>query len=310
MTEMSKRILTAEESRRVQLKNSEAEMIARPTMTFWQGARRRLFRNPVAVFSLFLLAFLICMVIIGPGLDGQNYTQIAASQKNAAPNALNWFGTDALGRDLFSRIWIGAKLSLLVALVCSAIQIIVGCAYGGIMAYFGGKTDAIMMRILEILNSFPYLLVTLLIMMVIGKNVFGLLVAMCITSWCDTARQIRGQLMQLRESEYVQAARLIGASPARIIMKHLLPNTVGILILDLCSSIPSYIFTEASLSFLGLGLSGDIISLGVLIADGKTKMQFYPWQIFYPALILCIAVLAFNLLGDGLRDAMDPRTQQ
>ena len=171
-----------------------------------------------------------------------------------------------------------------------------------------GTVDSVMMRVIEVITSFPSLLITLLIMMVVGQNVGGLLFAMCITSWCGTARQMRGQLMQLRESEYVQAAQMIGASPVRIIIKHLLPNTVSILILNLCSSIPSYIFTEASLSFLGMGLSSDVISLGVLISQGKAKMDFYPWQLFFPAAVLCIAVLAFNLLGDGLRDALDPRT--
>ena len=173
-----------------------------------------------------------------------------------------------MGRDIFCRVWIGARLSLIVALVCSTIQIVVGCAYGGAMAYFGGTVDSVMMRVIEVITSFPSLLITLLIMMVVGQNVGGLLFAMCITSWCGTARQMRG----------------------------------------LCSSIPSYIFTEASLSFIGMGLSSDVISLGVLISQGKAKMDFYPWQLFFPAAVLCIAVLAFNLLGDGLRDALDPRT--
>lgn len=214
-----------------------------------------------------------------------------------------------MGRDLFSRVWVGAQLSVLIALVCSTIQMIVGCAYGGAMAYFGGTVDNILMRIIEVITSFPSLLITLLIMMVVGKNVGGLLFAMCITSWCGTARSVRGQLMQLRETEYVQAAQMMGASSARVIVKHMLPNTIGILILDLCASIPTYIFTEASLSFLGMGLS-DVISLGVLISEGKAKLSFYPWQLFYPALILCLIVLAFNLLGDALRDALDPRTHR
>jgi oligopeptide transport system permease protein len=186
---------------------------------------------------------------------------------------------------------------------------IVGCAYGGSMAYFGGTVDSIMMRIIEVITSFPSLLITLIIMMVVGKNVGGLLFAMCITSWCGTARSVRAQLMQLRETEYVQAAQMMGASSARVIVKHMLPNTIGILILDLCASIPTYIFTEASLSFLGMGLS-DVISLGVLISEGKAKLSFYPWQLFFPALILCLIVLAFNLLGDALRDALDPRTHR
>ena len=262
-------------------------------------------RRPLLLLGVIVLGCLLC----GPFLPHDPaYMDLSAC--NVPPCREFWFGTDAMGRDLFCRVWIGARLSLLVALVCSFIQIAVGCAYGGAMAYFGGVVDNIMMRILEIVNSFPSLLVTLLIMMVVGKNVGGLLIAMCITSWCGTARQMRGQLMQLRESEYVQAAQMIGASPVRIITKHLLPNTISILILNLCSSIPSYIFTEASLSFLGMGLSSDVISLGVLISEGKAKLSFYPWQLFFPAAVLCLAVLAFNLLGDALRDALDPRTHQ
>ena len=280
MSETAK-FLTPEQAARVDHSRFDAEKIDRPTITYWQGAWRRLKKNPLAVVAMVMLAVVLFFVLLGPTISGQEY---------------------------ICRVWIGARLSLIVALVCSTIQIVVGCAYGGAMAYFGGTVDSVMMRVIEVITSFPSLLITLLIMMVVGQNVGGLLFAMCITSWCGTARQMRGQLMQLRESEYVQAAQMIGASPVRIIIKHLLPNTVSILILNLCSSIPSYIFTEASLSFLGMGLSSDVISLGVLISQGKAKMDFYPWQLFFPAAVLCIAVLAFNLLGDGLRDALDPRT--
>ena len=302
------RILSPEESAPFTEKTAEAEKINHPSITYWQSARYKLMKNSLAIMALIMLGILIFFVVFGPALSGQKYLDIQAKLKNKPPDATFYFGTDSMGRDIFSRVWIGTRLSLLVALVCSFIQILAGCAYGGAMAYFGGKVDSIMMRILEVITSFPSLLVTLLIMMVVGKNVAGLLLAMCITSWCGTARQIRGQLMQLREAEYVQAAQMMGASPVRIISKHLLPNTIGILILNLCSSIPNYIFIEASLSFLGMGLA-DVISLGVLIASGKAKLSFYPWQLFYPAAILCLAVLAFNLLGDALRDALDPRME-
>lgn len=300
--------LTPEQAARVDRSRFDTEKINRPTITYWQGAWRRLKKNPLAVTAMVMLLVIFFFIAFGPTISGQEYIKINAKLKNAAPNAANWFGTDTMGRDIFCRVWVGARLSLLVALVCSTIQVVVGCAYGGVMAYFGGVVDSVMMRIIEVITSFPSLLITLLIMMVVGQNVAGLLFAMCITSWCGTARQIRGQIMQLRESEYVQAAQMIGTSPARIIVKHMLPNTISILILNLCASIPSYIFTEASLSFLGMGLSSDVISLGVLISQGKAKMSFYPWQLFFPAAVLCIAVLAFNLLGDGLRDALDPRT--
>ena len=310
MEQTAKRMLTDEEARRVGVRHAESERIAGKTQTYWQSAWRKLRANPLAMVSLAALLFVLALVIFGPAISGREYIKINASMKNQAPSSDYWFGTDTMGRDLFSRVWIGARLSLTVALVCAVIQIAVGCTYGGVMAYFGGAVDSVMMRIIEIVVSFPELLVTILIMMIIGKNTMGLLVAMSITSWCGTARQIRGQLMQLRESEYVQASRMIGASPFRLIVRHLLPNTVGILILNLCSSIPGYIFTEASLSFLGLGVGADAISLGVLISEGKTKMDFYPWQLLFPALILCFVVLAFNMLGDGLRDALDPRMER
>ena len=303
------RKLTSQECTPVEIKRFDAEKIARPTITFWQGAWYKLRRNPIAITAMILLGVLLFLTLFGALIGGEDYITINTATKNLKPNGVNWFGTDAMGRDLFARVWKGAQLSVLIALVCSAIQMIVGCAYGGVMAYFGGTVDNILMRIIEVITSFPSLLVTLIIMMVVGKNVGGLLFAMCITSWCGTARSVRGQLMQLRETEYVQAAQMMGASSTRVIVKHMLPNTVGILILDLCASIPTYIFTEASLSFLGMGLS-DVISLGVLISEGKAKLSFYPWQLFFPALILCLIVLAFNLLGDALRDALDPRTHR
>ena len=302
--------LTEQSFRKVNKEENSSDHIVRPTITFWQDAWRRLRKNPVALCSLFILILFFIMVIIGPDLRGYDYTTIVAKNKNQVPSAVHWFGTDNLCRDLFSIVWLGARASLAVALVCAFIQIMIGCAYGGIMAYFGGVVDEVMMRLIEVITSIPSLLVTLLVMMVLGNSLFALLIAMCITSWCSTARQIRGQIMQLREAEYVMAAEVLGASPFRIIRKHLLPNTLGILILNLTSSIPDYIFTEAGLSFLGMGLQAPNTSLGILISLGQTTMEFYPNQLFFPALILCIIVLAFNLFGDGLRDAFDPKLRK
>lgn len=302
--------LTKNSFSRVEAGRFDSDVINRPTVTYWQDAWRRLKKNPIAMCSLVMLVICTIMVIIGPYVRGMDFISINATEKNIPPNSTYWFGTDSLGRDLFSRVWLGARASIIVALVCTGIQIVIGCAYGGIMAYFGGTVDDIMMRIVEIITSMPSLLITMLVMMVLGNSLFSLLVAMCVTSWCGTARQMRGQIMQLRESEYIMAAETLGAKPSRIIMKHLIPNTLSILILNVASSIPNYIFTEAGLSFLGLGLQAPNTSLGVLISTGQTKMDIYPYQLFYPALILCVIVLAFNLLGDGLRDALDPRLRQ
>jgi oligopeptide transport system permease protein len=290
--------------------NLDADAIIRPTITYWKDAWRRLKKNPIAMISLVVLILLVVMVIIGPYISGHNFIDINPKNRNLSPNSKYWFGTDSLGRDLFSRIWFGAKVSMLVAITCTIIQIVVGSIYGGIMAYFGGWIDEVLMRIIEVITSMPSLLVTILIMLVLGNGVFSLLVAMSITSWCGTARQMRGQILQLRGSEYVLAAQALGVSPKKIIIKHLIPNTMGILILTTASSIPGYIFTESGLSFLGIGLQSPNTSLGVLIAIGQQAMEFYPYQVFFPAFAICIMVIAFNLLGDGLRDALDPRLRQ
>lgn len=290
--------------------NLNSDAIVRPTITYWQDAWRRLKKNPVAMVSLVVLILLTIMVVVGPYIRGLDYTTINAADKNLDPNSKYWFGTDNLGRDMFSRIWYGGRVSIAVAICCTAIQVVVGSLYGGVMAYFGGWVDELMMRIIEVLSSIPHLLVTIIIMMVLGNSMFSLLVALSLTSWVGTARQMRGQIMQLRESEYVLAAQALGAAPGRIIIKHLIPNTIGILILNTAVSIPGYIFSEAGLSFLGMGLQPPSTSWGVLISSGQQQMDFYPYQLFFPALMLCITVLAFNLLGDGLRDALDPRLRQ
>jgi oligopeptide transport system permease protein len=178
------------------------------------------------------------------------------------------------------------------------------------MAHFGGWVDDLLMRIIEVINSLPSLLITILIMMILGNNLFALLVALSVTAWCSTARQTRGMIKQLKESEYVYAAEVLGASTLRIIIKHYVPNMLSILILEASVAIPQFIFTEAGLSFLGIGLKSPSISLGVLISLGQQTMDFYPSQLLYPCVVLCVIVMAFNLLGDGLRNALDPRLRQ
>ncbi len=289
---------------------ADSDKIVRPAITYWQDAWRRLKKNPVAMISLFVLIIVALLAIFAPIMTGWDLYMVDPTNKNLEPSGLHLFGTDALGRDLFTRVWAGARVSLIVALACTAIQAVVGCLYGGIMAYFGGMVDDVMMRIIEILQNIPSLLVTMLMMMVLGNGIGALLVALCITSWCGTARQMRGMIMQLRESEYVLAAETLGASPTRIIVKHLIPNCIGVLILNLATHIPGYIFTESSLSFLGIGLTAPNISLGNLLSTGQELMMFYPTQLICPAAVLCVIVLAFNLLGDGLRDALDPRLRQ
>lgn len=288
----------------------EANRIDRPTISYWQDAWRRLRKNPVAMASLVVLVILIIMCIIGPYIRGYDFITKNVKMKNHGCSAEYWFGTDYLGRDLFSRVWMGARASIIIALVATALKLVVGTIYGAIMAHFGGWVDDLMMRIIEVINSLPSLLITILIMMILGNNLFALLVALSITAWCSTARQVRGMIKQLKETEYVYAAEVLGASPMRIISKHYVTNMLGILILNASTAIPGFIFTEAGLSFLGIGLIAPEISLGVLISLGQQTIDFYPTQLLFPCLVLCIIVMAFNLLGDGLRDALDPKLRQ
>lgn len=288
----------------------EANRIDRPTISYWQDAWRRLKKNPVAMASLVVLALLIAMCIIGPYIRGYDFVTKNVKMKNQGVSAEYWFGTDYLGRDLFSRVWMGARASIIIALVATALKLVVGTIYGAIMAHFGGWVDDLMMRIIEVINSLPSLLITILIMMILGNNLFALLVALSITAWCSTARQVRGMIKQLKETEYVYAAEVLGAKPMHIISKHYVTNMLGILILNASTAIPGFIFTEAGLSFLGIGLTAPEISLGVLISLGQQTIDFYPTQLLFPCLVLCIIVMAFNLLGDGLRDALDPKLRQ
>lgn len=290
--------------------DTDKEAIVRPTITYGQDAWRRLKKNPIAMISIVVLVLLVIMAVLGPTICGQDFEFMEPLAKNQGPSAEHWFGTDMLGRDLFARVCVGARVSLLIALVCTLVQVVIGCTYGGIMAYFGGWVDNIMMRIIEVMMSLPYLLVVIIVMLVLGNSVPSLLVALCVTSWCNTARAIRGVILQLKSSEYVMAAQTLGASASRIIAKHLLPNTIGILILNTATSIPNYIFQESTLGFLGIGLQPPDTSLGVLISLGQASMEFYPLQLIFPAIILVLIVLSFNLLGDGLRDALDPKLRK
>jgi oligopeptide transport system permease protein len=284
-----------------------ADEVVRPNISYWQDAWRRLKKNKLALLSMAVLVILFLMSMIGPSLSGQNYTTLMPEIKNLPPDFTYWLGTDYLGRDLFSRLWKGLGFSIIVAIVAATLKVVIGCIYGAVMAYLGGFVDDVMMRIVEVLNSIPYLIVTLIILVVLGNGYLPLLFALCITNWTSTARMVRGQILKLRESEYIMASAALGASTGRVIAKHLIPNTLSLLILDMATSIPHIIFDETILSFLGIGLQPPAFSLGTLLSAGQEAMAFYPTHLLFPSLLLCLLVLAFNILGDGLRDALDPQ---
>ncbi|MCB2289603.1 ABC transporter permease [Clostridium sp. CS001] len=290
--------------------NVNADQILRPSMTYWQDAWRRLKQNKVATASLIILILISLMTVVGQYINGFEFQLNNNDLLNMKPNGTHWFGTDNLGRDIFSRVWAGGRVSIIIGLLGAFVDTVVGSIYGGIAGFFGGFIDDIMMRIVEILASIPYLVVVILVSLIFSKGIGAIIIAMTITGWVGMARLVRGQLLQIKEQEYVLAATALGASPSRIIAKHLLPNTLGIMIVAITFDIPSFIFGEAFLSYLGQGIQSPNTSWGALASAAQPNLMFYPYQLFFPALFISLTMLSFTLLGDGLRDALDPRLRQ
>lgn len=288
----------------------KAEEMTRPSLTFWQDAWRRLKQNKMAMIGLWVLAILTVMAIVGPWLNGHTYYDTNLKLKNLSPSADHWFGTDDLGRDMFTRVWYGARISLFIGVSAAIIDLVIGIVWGGLAAYYGGKVDEILMRIADILYGLPYLLVVIMLMVVMEQGLLTIIIAMTITGWIGMARIVRGQILQLKEQEYVLAARSLGAGATRILFKHLIPNAMGPIIVTMTLTVPSAIFTEAFLSFLGLGVQAPIASWGTMANDGLGALRYYPWRLFFPAIFISVTMLSFNVFGDGLRDALDPRMRK
>ncbi|WP_134683226.1 ABC transporter permease [Brevibacillus migulae] len=288
----------------------QAEEIKRPSLSFWADAWRRLKMNKVAMASLiFIIVLLLCAIFI-PILSSNDYFTTDLAGKNKKPSAEHWFGTDDLGRDMFVRVWYGARISLEVGIAAAIVDLIIGIIWGGIAGFYGGKVDEVMMRIADILFAVPYLLVVILLMVVMPPGVGTIIIALTITGWIGMARIVRGQILQLKSQEFVLAARSLGADSKRLIFKHLIPNTLGPIIVTLSLTIPSAIFAESFLSFIGLGVAAPIASWGTMSNEGLPAMKYYPWRLMFPAIFISITMLAFNLLGDGIRDAVDPRLRK
>jgi oligopeptide transport system permease protein len=374
------------------------EVIARPSLTYWQDAWRRLKKSPLSMIGLVTIVIIILLAVFGPMFsrysyseqqlnfanippkfeiyqvndkfvyvhqeyklvevseDGELLQRISESEKNPTDkyNAFDFygdelvidyshaidrsgtngakftlelngevvqpygtvsnksymFGTDSLGRDVLVRVLYGARISLLVAFIATLVNLIIGVTYGAISGYEGGRTDNIMMRIVDLINTVPLMLYVILLMVVMEAGLKPIIIALGSVYWVSMARLVRGQVLSLKEQEFILAARTLGVSKRKIITKHLIPNAMGPIIVSMTMMIPSAIFTESFLSFIGLGVSAPQASWGTLASDALTSLRSYGYQLLYPSLAICITMFAFNFLGDGLRDALDPRLRK
>ncbi len=309
--ETKRRDLTPDLFQSVEIQAGENERIAGPSVGFWKDSWSRLKKNRGAVVSLFFIVALFLMAfIIGPLTAKLGPFEQDLTRGFVDPSSEFWFGTDKFGRDMWSRVWAGTRVSLYIALLAAALDVFVGVTYGAISGFLGGRVDNVMQRIVEILVGIPGLVVAILAMVVFSPGIVTITIAIGITGWVFMARIVRGRMMQLKNQEFALASRSLGASGTRLVHKHLLPNSLGPIIVNLMFTIPSAIFAEAFLSFIGLGIQVPKASLGSLISDGAGELKFHLYMLLFPSLIFCLIMISFNLLGDGLRDALDPRMRK
>lgn len=289
----------------------EQEQLARPSLSYWKDAWRRLRKNYLAMSGFVFIVLLILLAIFGPIFSPYDANLGVLSEQYQGPSVEHWFGTDNAGRDVFTRTWQGARISLFVGFMAALIDVTIGILWGGISGYKGGRTDNIMMRIIEVLYGIPYLLVVILLLVVLGPSLMTIIIALTVTGWVGMARIVRGQVMQIKNNEYILASKAFGTSTSRIIRKGLLPNTMGPIIVQMTLTVPSAIFAEAFLSFIGLGISSPNASWGVMANDSLGAiLSGNWWTLFFPAFFISLTMFAFNVLGDGLQDALDPKLRK
>ncbi|MBN8951252.1 MULTISPECIES: ABC transporter permease subunit [unclassified Rhizobium] len=286
-----------------------AEGLAPKGRSLTGDAMRRLLRNKAAALSLIVLAVLVLVAIFGPYFLPFNYEDPDWNSFRGAPDfaAGHYFGTDGNGRDLLARTLYGTRVSLTVALVATLVSVVIGVLYGAIAGYFGGRVDAIMMRFVDIMYALPYVLFVILLMVIFGRNVYLLFAAIGALEWLTMARIVRGQTLSIKQREFIEAARASGQRSFKIILKHIVPNLVGPVVIYATLTIPEIIATESFLSYLGFGVQEPLTSLGTLIAEGSAGMETTPWLLFFPAGFLIALLMSLLFIGDGLRDAFDPK---
>lgn len=318
--------------------DSGEQEFQREGRTFWQDAWAQLKRNKLAVVGMIGLVIIILFALIGPLLNSHDYAEQDVQRRNLPAkiavldkvpflpfdgqgvdgNAYEkahvtenfWFGTDQLGRDLWTRIWQGTQVSLFIGFVAAILDIFIGVIYGAISGYFGGRVDDVMQRIIEIISSIPTLIVVILFVLIFEPSIWTIILAMTITGWIGMSRVVRGEFLKLKNQEFVLASRTLGSSNLKLIFKHILPNTLGAIIVTSMFTVPNAIFFEAFLSFIGIGVPAPRTSLGSLVNDGRAMLLIHPHELFIPAVVLSLLILFFYLFSDGLRDAFDPKMRK
>lgn len=316
----------------------EPEM-QRESKNFWQDAWAQLKRNKLAVVGMIGLIIIILLALIGPLLSSHDYAEQDVERRNlpakipvldqipflpfdgegaqgvdaykeAGVKENFWFGTDQLGRDLWSRTWQGAQVSLFIGVVAALLDIFIGVVYGAISGFFGGRIDNVMQRIIEVVASIPTLIVVILFVLIFEPSIWTIILAMAITGWIGMSRVVRGEFLKLKNQEFVLASKTLGASKIKLIFKHILPNTLGVIVVTSMFTVPNAIFFEAFLSFIGIGVPAPRTSLGSLVNEGRAMLLVHPHELFIPALVLSLLILFFYLFSDGLRDAFDPKMRR
>ena len=286
-----------------------SEFIAMETKSFGKDAWNRFKRNKLALVGLVFLGIMVVLAIFVPMLSPYSYDQMDITSLNALPSLKHPMGTDRFGRDILVRVMYGARISLSVGFSAAAINLVIGIIWGGIAGYAGGKIDTIMMRIADIIYSIPSMLYVIMVMLIFGSNIWSILIGICISSWIGMARLVRAQVMSLKEQEFAMAAYVLGASTSRILFKHLIINCIGPIIVNLTLMVPSAIFTEAFLSFVGIGISAPAASWGTLANEARGLVETHPIQIIWPVASICLTMLSLNFIGDGVGEALDPKKQ-
>lgn len=298
--------LTAEDFVFIPEESRKGDAIVRPSVSYWSDVLRRIRQDKVAICSLIIIGIMVIMAIFAPIFSAYDYETNNLQATNLPPSAEHWFGTDQLGRDLWTRVWIGARVSLLIGLGGAIAPQIVGIFLGGISGYFGGWVDMLIMRIIDVGVCIPELVYITLMMLVLGSGPMAIIITIAVVGWMGAARFIRGRVMQFKNREFILAAKAQGASPMRQIFRYILPNILGQQVVSITAAIPGAIFTEAYLSFIGLGIKSPMTSWGQLAQTGSSLYRLYPYQLFIPGVLISVTILAFYLFGNSLRDALDP----